>query len=118
MTSQTIASVLIHVSDVAQALQWYQRAFPQAIAQRLEEFDFDYLKIGSVDLEIVPADEKVASGAAGSVVYWQVDDFDQAVAHMLSVGGTLYRGPLNIQEHLHEIQMPLRLFSAIKALRA
>lgn len=105
MTSQTIASVLIHVSDVATALQWYQRAFPQAVACRLDEFDFDYLRIGTIDLEIVPADEKVASGAAGSVVYWQVDDFDQAVAHMLSVGGVLYRGPLNIQGGLRMCQI-------------
>ncbi len=72
---------------------------------RLEEFDFDYLKIGSVDLEIVPADEKVASGTAGSVVYWQVEYFDKAVAHMLSVGGVLYRGLINIQDGLRMCQI-------------
>lgn len=105
MSSHPIASVLIHVSDVSAALQWYQRAFPQAVACRLEAFDFDYLRISSVDLEIVLADEKVVSGAAGSVVYWQVKDFDQAVAHMISVGGTLYRGPLEIQEGLRMCQI-------------
>lgn len=105
MTVQPIASVLIHVGDVEAALHWYQQAFPHAVACRLEAFDFNYLKIGTVDLEIVPADEKVASGAAGSVVYWQVEDFDQAVAHMISVGGTLYRGPLDIQEGLRMCQI-------------
>ena len=105
MTAHPIASVLIHVSDVAAALLWYQRAFLQAVACRLEAFDFDYLKIGMVDLEIVPADDKVASGAVGSVVYWQVEGFDEALAHMIAVGGTLYRGPLEIQDGLHMCQI-------------
>lgn len=75
-----VSAVLVHVADVEAGLSWYQRAFPSAERRRLEAFDFEYLKIGSTHLEIVPADEKVASGAAGTVVYWQVEDFDRALA--------------------------------------
>jgi predicted enzyme related to lactoylglutathione lyase len=48
-------------------------------------------------MEFVPADEKVAAGAAGSVVYWQVAHFDAALAHALNQGATLYRGPMPIE---------------------
>ncbi|MEI3851230.1 MULTISPECIES: VOC family protein [Ensifer] len=71
----------------------------------LEEFDFAYLKVGTVDLEIVQADEKVASGAAGSVVYWAVEDFDRALAHFEALGALLYRGPMAIQEGLWMCQV-------------
>ncbi|ASV86573.1 MULTISPECIES: VOC family protein [Ochrobactrum] len=100
-----ISAVLVHVSDVEAAIDWYRKAFPQAVLTHLEAFDFSYLKIGNVDLEIVPADEKVASGTAGSVVYWHVDDFDASVAHFMAIGGTLYRGPLAIQDSLRMCQI-------------
>ncbi|WP_233259719.1 VOC family protein [Ramlibacter sp. WS9] len=93
-----ISAVLIHVPDVEAALQWYQRAFPISKRKRLEAFDFEYLRVGGIDLEFVPSDEKVASGAAGSVVYWYVANFEAALAHFESLGAKLYRGPMNIDE--------------------
>ncbi|PSJ61669.1 glyoxalase/bleomycin resistance/dioxygenase family protein [Mesorhizobium soli] len=98
METGPIAAVLVHVADVEAGIQWYQRAFPEAVLERLEEFDFEFLNIGSVCLEIVPADEKVGAGACGSVVYWRVADFEKALEHLKSVGATLYRGPLEIQD--------------------
>ena len=92
-----VSAVLVHVPDVEAALAWYERAFPGAVRRRIEHSKFDYLAIGEVQLEIVPADEKVAAGAAGSVVYWRVADFDSALAHMQNVGATLYRGPMDIE---------------------
>lgn len=93
-----IAAVLVHVADVAEGIAWYRRAFPQAQLRRIKEFDFDFLMVGSVALEIVPADAKVSSGAAGSIVYWQVEDFNQALAHFQTLGAMLYRGPLKIDD--------------------
>lgn len=100
-----VSAVLVHVADVEAGLSWYQRAFPSAERRRLEAFDFEYLKIGSTHLEIVPADEKVASGAAGTVVYWQVEDFDRALAHFNDLGAPLYRGPLAIEDGLWMCQV-------------
>lgn len=100
-----ISAVLVHVSDVEAAIGWYSKAFSQAVLKHLEAFDFSYLQIGNVDLEIVLADEKVASGAAGSVVYWHVDDFDTSVTHFIAIGGKLYRGPLTVQDGLRMCQI-------------
>jgi predicted enzyme related to lactoylglutathione lyase len=97
MSYSPIAAVLIHVSDVPAGLVWYQLAFPTAICHRLPEFNWEFLDIGGVQLEIVPADEKVASGACGSVVYWQVANFAATLRHLQSIGAKLYRGPMKIE---------------------
>ena len=94
--SSFVTAILVYVGDVDEGNAWYQRAFPQAVREVSEPSGFAYLRIGQTQLEIVPADGKVASGAAGSVVYWWVDDFDQALSHLTSVGGVLYRGPMEI----------------------
>ncbi|HSI56007.1 MAG TPA: glyoxalase/bleomycin resistance/dioxygenase family protein [Ideonella sp.] len=100
-----IAAVLIHVADTAAGLDWYQRAFPQAVRRRPEGFDFELLQLGSVAIEIVPADAKCASGPAGSVVYWWVDDLRQAVGRMQQLGAPLYRGPMAIEDGLGMCQV-------------
>ena len=92
-----IAAVMIHVADPAEALNWYEQAFAGAARCLLPDTDFEYLDYGGVMLELVPADAKVASGAAGSVVYWQVPDFAAALARFQSLGAELYRGPLDIE---------------------
>ena len=65
--TDSVAAILVHVPDTEAGLAWYQRAFPHAKRQWLQAFDFAYLRIGTVDLEIVQSDEKVANGGAGSV---------------------------------------------------
>lgn len=98
---------MIHVSDVNVALSWYARAFPHAVRKTLAmpTFEFEYLDVDGVMLELVPADEKVSSGASGSVVYWTVPDFDQALAHFQSIGATLYRGPGEIENRKRMCQV-------------
>jgi predicted enzyme related to lactoylglutathione lyase len=92
-----IAAVMIHVSNISEALVWYQRAFPSGVVRTVVGYEFQYLDVDGVQLELVPADTKVASGAAGSIVYWSVPNFKQALEHLLSLGATLYRGPLEIE---------------------
>jgi predicted enzyme related to lactoylglutathione lyase len=99
-----IAAVLIHVADVEACLAWYRKAFPKA-AIRCTDKGFACLAIGPIQIEIVPADEKVGSGAAGSVVYWRVEDFDSALVHMYTTGATLPRGPLAIEGGLRMCQV-------------
>ncbi len=97
MPSTSIAAVMVHVPDVAAALAWYRQAFPAAVLVRSEASGFEFLSIGAVQLELVPCDEKVASGACGSVVYWHVPDFEAALQHLCRIGATLYRGPMRIE---------------------
>jgi len=96
MPMQPIAAIMMHVGDVAAAHAWYRRAFPRAVPARDAETAFDYLEIDGVPVEFVPADAKVASGACGSVVYWQVEHLATALARFESVGATRYRGPMRI----------------------
>ncbi|NRQ15334.1 hypothetical protein [Ensifer sesbaniae] len=51
--TDSVAAILVHVPDTEAGLAWYQRAFPHAERRWLEEFDFAYLQVGTVDLEIV-----------------------------------------------------------------
>jgi predicted enzyme related to lactoylglutathione lyase len=97
--TRPILAVLVHVPEVARALDWYERALPGARRRHISEpSPLDYLEIGGVMLEIVPADEKVAAAPAGSVVYWHTPDFDASLSHLLDVGATLYRGPGDIED--------------------
>jgi predicted enzyme related to lactoylglutathione lyase len=91
-----ISAILVHVADPEAGLAWYAKAFPDARIETSQPSGFRYLAIGGLQLELVQADEKVPSGAAGSVVYWAVADFDRALAHFQSVGAKLYRGPMEI----------------------
>ncbi len=93
-----IAAVLVHVSPWQEGLDWYEQAFAEATRVDVPEHDFAYLDVDGVHLEIVKADEKVSSGAAGSVVYWYTDDFDARLKFLTGLGATLYRGPMEIDE--------------------
>ena len=105
-----VCAVMVHVPDTAAALAWYRRAFPEAKVARIEEDDFEYLQVGQVCIELVNADEKVGSGAAGSVVYWEVEDLDSRLRHLVACGATLYRGPINIENgrRMCQVQDPWR----------
>lgn len=98
IAERPILAVLVHVPDPEQAVAWYARALPGSVRHRLPEPGLvHYLDIGGVMLELVPSDEKVASGAAGSVVYWHTPDFDASFAHLVACGATPYRGPGDIE---------------------
>jgi predicted enzyme related to lactoylglutathione lyase len=97
MSRPSIVAVMVHVPDAAEALRWYGLAFPGAKRRRLPASDFEFLQLGDARLEFVPADAKVSSGPAGSVVYWRVTNFDEALRHVVSLGARLYRGPMRIE---------------------
>ncbi len=88
---------MVHVGSVEKGLAWYQSAFPSAVRSVAPGTDFEFLQVGSVQLEVVPSDEKVSSGAAGSVVYWRVPNLSEALLHLSNLGATLYRGPMQIE---------------------
>ena len=92
-----IAAVMVHVADTEAGIAWYERAFPTARREQVGNPPFERLAVGNSSIEVVRADEKVSSGAAGSVVYWRVAQFESALAHFQSLGATLYRGPMSIE---------------------
>lgn len=105
MPTEPIAAVLVHVSDVQAGLAWYQQAFSSAVRLQVEATGFEFLSIRGVQLELVPSDEEVASGACGSVVYWHVANLQSALEHMQCIGAKLYRGPMQIEDGLSMCQV-------------
>jgi predicted enzyme related to lactoylglutathione lyase len=105
MPSPQVVAVMIHVPNPEQGLAWYEQAFPLATRQKSMENDFEFLRIGSVQIELVQADEKVSSGPSGTVVYWQVASIAEEVKRLEVLGGKLYRGPLSIEDSLSMCQV-------------
>lgn len=97
MKIKTIAAVIIHVPDWEKGLAWYEKAFPEAKRIIYPEFDLECLELNGIQIEVVNADEKVGVGAFGLVVDWEVESFDQALSHLISLGASLYRGPMKIE---------------------
>ncbi len=101
----TPVAVLVHVPDMAKGLEWYQKAFPDAIPTYHPEFDFTVLNLNGFSLEIVQADTKVGTGKKGTVIYWSVSSLSMALAHFESIGAFLYRGPMEIENELYMCQV-------------
>lgn len=98
-------ALLVHVNDVKAGLNWYKKAFPESRTVYVEEFDFTILDINGFLLEIVQADEKVASGKFGTVMYWSVAKLEHAIDYLESLGAVLYRGPIAIEDGLGMCQL-------------
>ena len=100
-----IAAVMVRVGDAEAGLRWYAEAFPEAATISDPDSEFKYLDVQGVQLEIVEADAKVSCGPAGSVVYWRTIAFDDRLAHLLGIGATLYRGPMELGDGLRMCQV-------------
>lgn len=100
-----IAAVMIHVAAIGEGIEWYQSAFPESIRSTVAGCDFEILTIGGIQLEIVLADEKVASGPSGTVIYWKVPELTSALSRMQRIGAKLYRGPMEIEDGLNICQV-------------
>ncbi|OWH84817.1 glyoxalase [Vibrio cholerae O139] len=84
------SAVLVHVPDVAKGLEWYKKAFPEAVPVYHHDFDFTALDLNGFSLEIVQADKKVGAGKSGTVVYWSVDNLCVAPANFEELGASLF----------------------------
>ena len=98
-------AVMVHVSNVKAALEWYQKVFPNATLQEIGESEFYVLDIDGFSLELVLSDTKVSSGKQGTVLYWSVISLPEAVSHLKSLGATIYRGPMEIENNQSMCQL-------------
>lgn len=96
-SASPICAVLVHVADWRAGLAWYRRAFPSATVVQFPDSEWECIEVDGVQIEVVPADDKVGSGSAGTVVYWAAEDLDARLDYLRSVGAALYRGPLEIE---------------------
>jgi len=95
--SPAVVAIMVHVPNPVDGLAWYEKAFPDSKRRSAGRHDFEFLDLAEVRIEIVQSDEKVASGAAGTVVYWQVENLDATLDNLKALGASLYRGPMEIE---------------------
>jgi predicted enzyme related to lactoylglutathione lyase len=100
-----IVAVLVHTPEPKEALAWYERVFVEAQRAKVGEPPFEFLRVGEIQIEMVPTDEKVKAGAAGTIIYWAVNDFNEELARLQGIGATLYRGPLKIEDGMFMCQV-------------
>ena len=107
MLSHPVTAVLIHIpeQDHPRALEWYARVFPQATRVHIPQTNFTFLNVDGVALEIVRSDNKVASGVAGTVVYWACTDFHARLQEVLELGAVLFRGPMRVEGNMGMCQV-------------
>jgi len=96
------ATVNVFADDVVAARDWYAQAFgvdayfampPAPAAPAYVEFRVgdDADEFGIIDRRWAPAGSRDATGPAGAIVHWHVDDLPGTVAHLIALGATEYQ---------------------------
>ena len=80
-----LRTAIYAVDDIARGKEWYTKAF--GTEPYFDEAYYVGFNIGGFELGLDPNAKPV--GAGGSTAYWGVGDADQAVAHLVSVGGNV-----------------------------
>ena len=99
-----VAEIMYFVADRHAAAEWYSSLFEIEITY-LENSEHFFISVGEQEIWFHQSDDKVPSGAAGHVAYWQVTDFNKAIDRATNLGATLYRGPLDRQDETYMCQM-------------
>ena len=92
-----ISEIMYFVPDRRAAAGWYARLFEAEIIT-LENPEHFFIRIGGQDVWFHIEDAKMPAGGAGQVAYWEVEDFDRALARAEDLGALLYRGPLDRED--------------------
>lgn len=91
-----IITVLFFVKEIESSKKWYQSFLSVEPIEDLP--NFASFKIGSIYLNLHLADTLNPISTGGTIVYWNVDDLQATISRALSMGGTVYRGPLYVKE--------------------
>ena len=100
-----LTTISYYADDVAAATQWYseflgtepyfKRTEGEAVVPQYVEFrlgDYQH-ELGLIDSRYAPGGS--ATGPAGAVIYWHVDDVIATFERLLSVGATEYQAPID-----------------------
>ena len=99
-----VAEIMYFVPDRRASAEWYSNLFDIEITV-LDNPDHFFIQVGGQQVWFHQADNKVPSGAAGHVAYWQVNDFDTALERATQLGAILHRGPLDRQDGSYMCQV-------------
>ena len=96
------ATVNVFADDVVAARDWYAQVFdaeaydampPAPAAPAYVEFRVgdDADEFGIIDRRFAPPGSRDATGSAGAIVHWHVDDLPGTIARLLALGATEYQ---------------------------
>lgn len=104
---QELKTILMFVEDVTASSNFYGKLL------NLEPCEsgpsFCSFKLGDQYFNFHPVDRKSPLSKGGSVGYWLVDNFEAFVQRACSMGATVYRGPLFLEEigrHICQLEDP------------
>ena len=98
-----LTTISYYADDVVAATQWYsellgiapyfrrpegEAVVPQYVEFRLGDYQHE---LGLIDGRYAP--DGSATGSAGAVIYWHVDDVTATLERLLSMGATAYQAP-------------------------
>ena len=96
-----LTTVRLHTSDLAAAKRWYTELlgiepyFDQAeyVEFRLGDYQHELGLLDSRYVRDLGGQDRSASGPAGAVVYWHVDDVPATLDRLLSMGAKQHEAP-------------------------
>jgi predicted enzyme related to lactoylglutathione lyase len=90
------STIRVLSNDVRKSRDWYAHLFDQEPVE--DQDNFVSFKIADAYLDITVPDPKNPFSSGGSIGYWLVDDLNLLLKKVESLGGKLYRGPLQVPE--------------------
>jgi RimJ/RimL family protein N-acetyltransferase/catechol 2,3-dioxygenase-like lactoylglutathione lyase family enzyme len=85
----------LFVLDLARSRAWYVKAL--GVDPIIDLPDYVEFRIGQAGLALSACDEKSPFSPGGQVAYWRAASLENATRHFFSLGATLYRGPLAVE---------------------
>ena len=89
-------TALHFVNSISESKAWYTDFLEMSVYE--EDERFVSFKIGASFLNLHLADEKSPVSSGGCVAYWLTEDLQAAIKKAESLGGKVYRGPLDVKE--------------------
>lgn len=87
-------AIRIISKDLSRSRDFYSSLFE--ISPFEDEEAFVSFLINGVSLDLCLEDLKNPSSVGGSVGYWLVEDLDKLIQKALSLGASVYRGPIDV----------------------
>lgn len=93
---KNIKAVFIFTDKPVESASWYSQLFELPI--KIKEDHFCLIQNHEIEFCFHLADSKSPQSTGGSVSYWNVTNFEDALDKALSLGGKTYRGPLQVED--------------------
>ncbi len=101
---QTLRTIVIRVPDLAAAKAWYAAA--TGVTPYFDEPFYVGFDLGGTELGLDPDSNSGLPGVGGTSAYWRVQNVDDALAHLLAIGGTA-------REAVHDVGGGIRVAAVL-----